>query len=690
MTTKRTEKTRIMNMNNLIKSAIEYYQAGNLQQAENVCKEILKIDSGNIAAINLLGLIYYQLKNYDSAIHYMKKLTALNPNNAQAYYIIGHSMQEKERMDEAIDYYQKALQINPDFADVYYNLGTIFQDKKRTDEAANCYQKALQINPDDVDACYNLGRVLQDKEQFDEAIAFYKKALQLNPELADAYNNIGIILKEKGQLDEAITYCQKALQLNPELAGTYNNIGIILKEKGQLDEAITCYQKALELNPDFYKAYHNWGNILQEKGQLDEAITCYQKALKLKPDSADAYNNIGCILQEKGRFDEAINYCQKALELNPDFYKAYLNWGNILQEKGRFDEAITCYQKALKLNPGDAYVHGGLSSAFIQLGNLKQGWNEYEWRWRTKGSPTRDPGDFSQPLWDGSSLKGKTLLIYSEQGVGDEIMFASCFQDVVDQADSCTMECDIRLVPIFRRSFPKAVFVEKVKDCDVPSSKYPETDLVIPSGSLPKFVRTDFGSFPRRKSYLIPDVEKVHFWRDRLKTLGEGLKVGISWRGGGIPYVRRKRSIVLEGWVKIFSLSGIQLINLQYGDCAKELLEVKEKLGVTIHDWEDADPLENLDNFAAQVSALDLVISVDNSTVHMAGALGMPVWVLLPFSCDWRWMREIEYTPWYPTIRLFRQSGPDDWDGVFERVHKTLMEAVGRIPDPECFREMTT
>jgi tetratricopeptide (TPR) repeat protein len=601
-----------MNINNATKSAIENYQAGNLPQVENTCKKILKIDPGNIAAINLLGIIYYQLKNYDSALRYMKKIIALDPNNAQAYYIIGHSMQEKEQPDEAINYYQKALQINPDFADVYYNLGTIFQDKKRNDEAITCYQKALQIDHADVDACYNLGRVLQDKEQFDEAVACYRKALQIDPNLADAHNNIGTILLEKEQFDEAMSYCQKALQIDPNLADAYNNIGIILRSKEQLDEAMS--------------------------------------------------------------------YCNKALELNPGLYKAYHTLGGILQEKARFDEAITCYQKALKLNPGDADVHFGLGSAFMQLGNLKQGWKEYEWRWKTKDfverSCTREPGNFSQPLWDGSSLKGKTLLIYSEQGVGDEIMFASCFQDVIDQAALCTVECDRRLIPIFSRSLPKAVFVERVKDYDISSSQYPKTDFVIPIGSLPKYVRTDFGSFPQKKSYLIPDAEKVRFWRDRLKTLGEGLKVGLSWRGGMIPKVMRKRSVMLERWIRIFSLSGIHFINLQYGDCAKEIQDVKDKLGVTIHDWEDADPLKDLDNFAAQISALDLVISVDNSTVHMAGALGAPVWVLLPFACDWRWMREFEDTPWYPAMRLFRQGISRNWDEVFDSVCGILEDVI--------------
>jgi hypothetical protein len=277
--------------------------------------------------------------------------------------------------------------------------------------------------------------------------------------------------------------------------------------------------------------------------------------------------------------------------------------------------------------------------------------------------------NFSQPLWDGSSLKGKTLFVQAEQGIGDEIMFASCLEEVINQADLCIVECDERLVPLFARSFLKAMVIKHISSKDTYPTDLPPVDMRISIGSLPSFLRPNLSSFPQKKSYLISDVHKVEYWRNRIAELGKGLKIGISWRGGITPLVIRRRSIVLEQWSKLFSIPGIHFINLQYGDCKDELAEAKEKLGITIHDWEDADPLKDLDGFAAQISALDMVISVDNSTVHMAGALGVPVWVLLPFVCDWRWMRKIDDTPWYTTVRLFRQTSLGDWDGVFEHVY---------------------
>ena len=253
-----------MNINKAIKSAFENYQARNFQEAENICKKIIKIQSNNINAINLLGIIYYQLKNYDSAIQYTKKLINLTPNNAEAYYILGHSLQAKGRIDQAIVYYQKSLQLNPNFADAYYNLGTIFQDKKNYDEAISCYQKSLQFNSSDISAIFNIGLSLQEKKQFNEAITFYQKALLLNPGLDEAYGRIGLALQEKEQFDEAIRFHVKAFELNPQNLIALLGLGTLLEEKGLFDEAITYYKKVLELIPNHDQVNHNLSFLLQQ------------------------------------------------------------------------------------------------------------------------------------------------------------------------------------------------------------------------------------------------------------------------------------------------------------------------------------------------------------------------------------------------------------------------------------------
>jgi tetratricopeptide (TPR) repeat protein len=562
-----------MNIGEAVDLAIEYYQSGDLQQAENICRKILRKEPNNADALHCLGVIYSQRGEHD----------------------------------RAIDYIKRALQIDPEFADAYNNLGNIFQEIK----------------------------------QLDEAIASYEKALQIKPHSSKTYYNLGICLQEKGQLDEAIRCYREALQLNFNTFGLFNNLGLALEEKGQLDEAINYYQNAISLNPSFAEAYYNLGNALKDKEHFDQALASYKKALQLNPNYADAYNNLGLILKDKGQLKEAVYYYQRALDVNPSLADAHLNMG----------------------------------LALLSGGNFRLGWKEYEWRWKTK-EYIHEQHKFSKPLWDGSSLRGSTLFVYAEQGVGDEIMFASCIQEVIEQADSCIVECDKRLVPIFRRSFPNAQVRERsAADTDYPFELL-SVDSIIPIGSLPLYLRSDISSFSPRKNYLIPDARKVNEWHERFKKIGDSIKVGISWRGGKKAQVRLKRSTTLEQWARLLSIKEASFINLQYGDCTAELHEVHEKLGITVYDWEDADSLKDLDGFAAEIAALDLVVSVDNATVHMAGSLGVPVWTLLPFVCDWRWMIDFEDTPWYPTMRLFRQPAPGDWNSVMEKVSEELQKLV--------------
>jgi hypothetical protein len=258
------------------------------------------------------------------------------------------------------------------------------------------------------------------------------------------------------------------------------------------------------------------------------------------------------------------------------------------------------------------------------------------------------------------------LLVYSEQGVGDEIFFASCMGDVLTKARNCLVECDPRLVALYSRSFPNAEVIASTRNTEHDSNVHlPSFDLQIPIGSLPRHFRRSLDSIPQRRRYLVPNPTLQEKWTERFAELGDGLKVGISWRGGKQEISRRRRSTRLDQWEAVLSRPGVSFVNLQYGDCVEELEELYRTSGVQIHDWNDADPLVDLDGFAAQISALDLVISIDNATVHMAGALGVDVWTLLPFSPDWRWLLNRDDSPWYPSIRLFRQSRIGEWDDVF-------------------------
>jgi protein O-GlcNAc transferase len=306
-----------MNISDAIKSALEKYQEGNLQQAELLLEEILKIHSGNWAVLNFLGVINYQLKNYDSSIDYFRQALLFAPINADLYYNLGNSYKNKGQLDDAITSYSRALQLDPNLAHAYYNLGTVYQDKG----------------------------------QLDDAITSYSRALQLNPNLVHAYYNLGTVYQDKGQLDDAITSYSRALQLDPNLADTHNNLGTVYQDKGQLDDAITSYSRALQLNPNLADAYYNLGTVYQDKGQLDDAITSYSRALQLNPNLADAYCNLGATLRDKGQFDDAIKYLKAALQMNPSFFDAYYILGLALIVHGKLEEAIAAFDMALYFNP---------------------------------------------------------------------------------------------------------------------------------------------------------------------------------------------------------------------------------------------------------------------------------------------------------------------------------------------------
>ncbi|MCG2722467.1 MAG: tetratricopeptide repeat protein [Thermodesulfovibrionales bacterium] len=590
-----------------------------------------------------------QAGDLPEAIIVLHKVLEKYPDNFPARNLLGVVFYKLRDYGSATENFRKALEVARDSADVHYNLGNVYRDIGRLDEAVSCYREALRLNPAFFEAYHNLGIVFQHMNRIEEAVMSYQKALQITPDLADAYYNLGTISQDRQELQEAIVYYRKALELDPHLVDAYYNLGIVYKANQQLDEAIACYRQALHLDPGLAEVYNNLGLALQEKVLIDEAIECFQKALHLNPGLADAYNNLGLSLREKGRELESIDWYRKALRVDPHFADAHFN----------------------------------LSLALLHEGRLKEGWAEYEWRWLTD-EYVKQKRDLPLPTWDGSSLYDKTLFVSAEQGVGDELMFASCLPDIIAKAKQCVVEADRRLLPLFMRSFPGAKFLERSQTIAY-RQEVASADFKIAAGSLPKFLRPDLMSFPQQKAYLVPEAQQIAIWRDRFHKLGVGLKVGISWRGGSTRYTQRTRSAILKLWTGMFSLPGVHFVNLQYGGCADELREVKQSTGVIIYDWEDADPLKDLDFFAAQIAALDLVISVDNATAHMAGAVGIPVWTLLPSVSDWRWMQEFYDTPWYPLMTLFRQETAGDWDKVLNRAYCALRETVERgSAVPEC------
>lgn len=502
-----------------------------------------------------------------------------------------------------------------------------------------------------------------------------KKILKAAPGLAQANHLLGLIAGQRGEYDLASEFFMRAIKNNPHESLYHNNLGHALQGAGRLEEALSAYEQAIALKPEFAGAHSHRGAVLCDLDRLEEALSAYEQATVLNPDHAITHTNRGHVLYRLGRVDEALAAHDQAIRLNPDYANAHYNRGIVLSDLGHLDAAQEAYEKAISINPHDERVHKNYAMLLLLTGNYKKGWEEYEWRLKDKEliPPRRS---FNLPPWDGAPLHGKSILLCAEQGIGDEIMFASCLHDIVNKSATVMVDCDSRLEPLLKRSFP---FITthggSQRDSTDWIERLPEPpDYQLEIGGLPRYFRNDIRDFPGRDSYLSPDPALARKWGRRLDEIGDCRKVGISWRGGNTSEKIIQRSVPIELWKPIADCHDVELINLQYGDTKNEISHAERIFSGKIYSWDELDPLVDLEGFAGLIAGLDLVITIDNATAHMAGALGVPVWILLPFMPDWRWLLDRDDTPWYSSARLFRQPTRGDWKSVISKVSVALKE----------------
>lgn len=638
--------------------ALEHHQAGRLLQAAQLYHEILQQYPDRIDVLQLLGIIAAESDNYELAIECFSKALKVNPLIPDCYYNLGNVLQLQGRQEEAIAYYKQALTLNPNYAKVHNNLGLAMDKQGNIEAAIASYRQAIALEPNCAEFHGNLADALQEQQRLEEAIFYYRQAITLQPNCAEFYSNLASTLQMQNHFEEAIAYYQQALTLQPNSAEIHNYLGVALQQQKRIEEAMAHYQQALSLEPNAPGPHINLGNVLREQGQLQTAITHYQQALALDPDFPEAHYVLGTALAEQGQLQTAITHYQQALALNPNYLDAYNNLGVTLMEQGQLQAAITYYQQALALNPNSPHVHYNLSVALLKGGDFQQGFAEHEWRWQTKDTPNRP---FFQPLWDGSSLEGKTILLHGEQGLGDQIQFIRYVPLVTQYKGRIVVECS----PPLARLFTSIVGISQIK---TRGESLPKFDVHAPLMSLPGILDNTLETIPATIPYLYP-VASIPL---RLKTSPSvRLKVGIVWAGNFRFKGDHKRSCALSYFLKLLD-PDIAFFSLQKGPQVEELTKSPQ---VPIQDL--SSQLNDFADTASIVAQLDLVISVDTSVAHLAGALGKPTWVLLSFSPDWRWMLKREDSPWYPTMRLFRQSQPGDWVGVFEQVEQALHNYKG-------------
>lgn len=563
-------------------------------------------------------------------------------------------------------------------ANQFFQSAFIAHQAGRMEEAETSYRKALRQTPADMETLYLLGTVCSQLGNRDEAVKYLKRSLEIEPDHLEALNNLGLTLKELGKEQEAVTYFVRALALKSDYADALNNLGSALRELGQLDEAELLLRQTLESNPDFANAHYNLGLVLKDKDRFEEATQCFSHGLKLKPDLAIAYDDLGQIYKIWGRYEEALACLDHALALIPNSYSVNNNRGAVLEELGRLDEALAAYERAAILNPDQTTPRWNQAFLFLRQGILDRGWEAHELRLaKNAKSELQQVFDrFPFPVWDGSSLENKTILIYAEQGLGDEILFASCFVDVIAKARHCVIECTPRLASLFARSFPTATIQGTVRDDIGWLINAPKIDVQIAAGSVPRFFRPTLESFPDKPSYLVADPQWAEYWHSRLALLGPGLKVGICWRSGLTKGERHKFYSELTQWGEIFKIPGVHFINLQYGECAEELREAEDRFGVTITSFPDLDLRNEIDESAALMAGMDLVITAATAVCEIAGALGVESYRLNHYGRQWEVLGSTDRMPWHPSTKLFDQPSQGDWDTQLALVAEALRDKV--------------
>lgn len=593
-----------------------------------------------------------------------------NPTHGRCLYLLGLLLSQQSELVAAATFMARGLAIDPRSPSGHNNLGIVYLRLNQPNEAQKSFIAALEQDPELIEALINLGSIYQTEGHVRKAEKCFRDALAVDPNSAEAGVNLGALLRLKGNLPEAEEILRHAIACAPSLASAHNNLGIVLHEQVRLKDAFMAFKKALEIDPSFVDAYNNLGSVFRDQNQLDAALACYDKALTLDDAYADTHNNNGAVLQTLGRLDEAETHFRRANELKPGFPPALTNLGTVLHKAGDHAQAQKYYESAIAADPEYAEAHFGLAELLLYVGDdLKRGWQEHFWRWQKK--ELRDQRQtFACPLWQGEALHQKTIRIWGEQGIGEEIMYATFIPDLIEQGATVQLECEDRLVPLFERSFPTSVCRGRgnVRPFDA------APDFHCAAAELGQWLRPKLTDFPVQPKLLNVNQERRNELREKYRSSNGRPLIGISWFSRN-PEMGWEKSIDLTAWAALLKHADkATFVDLQYGDTSDQRAQLEAATGTQLVHDPDIDQMQDLDGFAAQVAAMDLVISISNTTVHMAGALGIPTWCLLSDAPLWRWFKGRDDCLWYAPVQFFRQSSRGDWDTVLERVERAFAD----------------
>jgi tetratricopeptide (TPR) repeat protein len=626
--------------------ALALHRQSRLEEARALYEQTLQWRPRHSPTWHLLGIVALQSQQPQRALELIEKAISVDPQIAEFHKSLGNALVLLHRSEAAIPSYERSIALRPDVAETHFKLGNAFYNTKRDEAAVTCYDKALALESGYLDAYNNRGLALANLKRYPAALASYDAAIALKDDFAPAYSNRGLVLKELSRFEEALAGYDRAIGLKPDFAEAHSNRGLTLKELNRFEEALSSYDRAIALKPDFAEAHSNRGLTLKELNRFDEALFSYDQAIALKPDFAEAYSNRGLVRQDRHQLEAALADFSRAIALKPDFAVAYFN----------------------------------RAMASLMVGDYQHGWQDYEWRWKGDSGPIiKDVRHLAQPCWLGQeSIAGKNVLLHSEQGLGDTIQFC--------RYAKCVADCGARVILEVQPPLHGLLAgVEGVSQVLTQGDPRPAFDYYCPLLSLPLAFKTTLATLPARTPYIKSDARKALYWKERLGAKVK-LRVGLVWSGGFRAHqpelwaINDRRNVPLSKFAAL-KHPDIEFYSLQKGQPAEsELADLVARNWDGPHLTNFAAELGDFADTAALVEQLDLLISVDTSTAHLAGAMGKPVWILNRFDACWRWLLDRTDSPWYPSARLYRQESAGDWDGVIRRVASDLH---ARVRDPK-------
>jgi len=611
------------NISSLLQLGIKHLQNNQIAFAEDIFNKIIKLDPRHPDALHMLGVVQYRNGNSKDAIRLIKKSIKIKPNVSVYHRNYGIALISAEKYKEAINELRKAVKLDGNDFQAYNELGTIYSRIGRINDATKMYKKSIYINPNNIMALYNIGNNCLVASRFTDAEKYFKKYISSSSNNKDAYRGLGDALMYQKKYEQAIDAYNESLNINQNQEYVINSIGTIKRKQQHIKESIEYFNKAIAINPKYSNAYSNLGNSYRDLSEFNRAIEQYIIAIKYDQGNKYAYDGLGV---------------------------AY-------NEMLRIDEAISSYKKAISIDGEYANAHFNLSLALLLCGQFKNGWREYEYRWKSENfqSPKRN---FSQPQWGGQMLDGKTIFIHAEQGIGDTIQFIRYIEKVAKYNGEIIVECQKPLIKLLSNFSQISKLIYSGDDV-------PNFDFHSPLLSLPYILGTEVSSIPSNIPYISVDRK---FNIDNKQE--HQISIGIVWAGSPAHKNDKNRSTTLDNFLKLLSIDNVKLFSLQVGDRKKDL-------DITAINDSIVDLTDNIQDYsdtASIIKQLDLVISVDTSVAHLSGAMGKPTWTLIPYSPDFRWMLNRKDSPWYPSMKLFRQSEYGNWDDVFDNVLESLKQ----------------